>query len=593
MTPRRAPSPTMSPGGRRGRTHGSSEEGRLRDLSPETTLRAFTQKPMPFDTTRDEYKIFSCIESLTAAERDLGARVAKAAQRLKSWCTEIEQWGWSGSFEQPSEQYREERRRSIELRIREHVAATDPTGTLPPLEYWGSLLSVEVEQHEARLDDMEDEMLKLDVEELKEHVLDMHPAGRSRPSSSGYEANRHSYRLMDDFSFLITQTLLCALPHHAQLKERLNTWTARVTILRAAPRFASELDTAQKAMRLGWDAIDPPLDTSDMAFAQWKEAVDTISGVLHSKVADLGQLLDHMLDTLESREDCLPENWIDTFESTEADYGRWAHESRRRVIELDVRRKGPKGPEHLAHEFSERHEPLSAHTASSTSHLRSVAEAKLSQTTTSNPTSAPLEGLIAATTGFSTSIADGAKPKISSDGNVAAVGMLSITAHEPDRVNVPGSLPAFAINPIHPHTGSVRNSTPRQSALGTPRANLPGTELTSPNTSDLHKSTSGASRTGLSSIGNSLSVGHTLYDAYHVSDDTPIPRIDLGTKTLNRSSEPSDSFQGVMPSAAIYGLDAQSEEDDESDFDEGDTVVHNELDTSPDHTFPEIGRAHV
>ena len=36
---------------------------------------------MPYDTTRDEYKIFSCIETLTAAERDLGSRVAKAAQQ--------------------------------------------------------------------------------------------------------------------------------------------------------------------------------------------------------------------------------------------------------------------------------------------------------------------------------------------------------------------------------------------------------------------------------------------------------------------------------------------------------------------------------
>jgi hypothetical protein len=339
MTPRRAPSPTMSPGGRRGRLHGISEEGRLRDLSPETTLRAFTQRPIPFDTSCDEYKIFSCIESLTAAERDLGARVAKAAQRLKSWCSEIEQWGWSGSFEQPSHEYREKRRRSLELRIREHVGDADLTNSLPPLEYWGSLLSVEVESHEARLDDIEEEMLKLDVEELKEHVLDMHPTGRSRPSSAGFDASRQSYKPMDDFSFLITQTLLSALPAHAQLKERLNTWTARISTLREVPRYLDNLSTAQKAMRLGWNAIDPPADTSDAAFAQWKEAVDTISNVLGNKVTDLGKRLDMMLDTLEGRDDCIPDNWIDIFEGIETDYGRWARESRRKVIDFDVRRK--------------------------------------------------------------------------------------------------------------------------------------------------------------------------------------------------------------------------------------------------------------
>jgi hypothetical protein len=354
MTPRRAPSPIMSPGGRRGRMHGISEESGLRDLSPDTTLRAFTQRPMPFDTSCDEYKIFSCIDTLTAAERDLGARVAKAAQRLKSWCSEIEQWGWSGSFEQPSQEYREKRRRSLELRIREHVGDADLTDALPPLEYWGSLLSVEVESHEARLDDMEEEMLKLDVEELKEHVLDMHPTGRSRPSSAGYEASRQNYKPMDDFSFLITQTLLSALPHHAQLKERLNTWTARISILREVPRYLDDLSTAQKAMRLGWDAIDPPTDTSDGAFAQWKDAVDTIAGVLGSKVSDLGKRLDRMLDTLEGRDDCIPDTWIDIFEGIEADHGRWAHESRRKVIDFDVRRKW------------EQKSPLSRETAATT-----------------------------------------------------------------------------------------------------------------------------------------------------------------------------------------------------------------------------------
>ncbi|KAF9698127.1 hypothetical protein EKO04_003674 [Ascochyta lentis] len=336
LTPRRAPSPVMSPGIRRGRMLGSSEETHLRDLSPETTLRALTEEPVPFDTTRDEYKIFACIDSLTVAERDLGTRVAKAAQQLKSWCAEIEQWGWTGSFEQPSDENKEQRRRSLEARIAEHVGNAD---ALAPLEYCGSLLSVEVEQHEARLDDMGEDLLKLDVDELKEYVLDMHPQNKSRPSSAGFGASRANYRPMDDFSFLITQTLLSALPHHAQLKDRLNTWTARVSILRSAPRYLDDLKQAQKAMGLGWDAFEPPTDTSDAAFKQWKEAVDTISGVLRNKVSDLGRRLDRMLDTLEGRDDCLPERWIDVFEAVEADYGRWAHESTRKMIEFDVRRQ--------------------------------------------------------------------------------------------------------------------------------------------------------------------------------------------------------------------------------------------------------------
>jgi hypothetical protein len=333
---------------------GASEESHLRDLSPETTLRAFTVEPVPFDTTRDEYKIFACIDSLTAAERDLGARVAKAAQRLKSWCSEIEQWGWTGSFEQPSEEYKEKRRRSLEARIAEHVGNAD---ALAPLEYYGSLLSVEVEQHEARLDDMSEELLKLDVDELKEYVLDMHPQGRSRPGSAGFGASRSNYQPMDDFSFLITQTLLSALPHHAQLKERLNTWTARVSILRSAPRYLDDLKQAQKAMGLGWEALSPPADKSDAAFNHWKEAVDTISGVLQSKVGDLGRRLDGMLDTLEGRDDCMPDRWIDTFETLEADYSKWVHVSTRRMIEFDVRRQNQAKQGHVQVKQEEAREP--------------------------------------------------------------------------------------------------------------------------------------------------------------------------------------------------------------------------------------------
>lgn len=328
----------MSPGGRRGRSHATADESHLRDLSPNTTLRAFTQKPMPFDTNRDEYKIFACIETLTAAERDLGARVAKAAQRLKSWCDEIEQWPWSGSFSPPGDAYRERRRRSLELRIKEHVKDADVADKLPPLEYWGSLLSVEVEAHEARLDDISDELIALDIEELKGHVMDMHPASKSRPSSAGYGADRQGYKPLDDFNFLITQTLLSALPHHYQLKERLSTWTARVTILREAPRFLDDLKTAQNAMNLGWEALDPPSDASDAAFHKWKSTVDTISGVMRERVGDLGRRLDTMLDTLEGREDCLPDDWIDVFEGVEANFGRWTHESRRKMIDFDIRR---------------------------------------------------------------------------------------------------------------------------------------------------------------------------------------------------------------------------------------------------------------
>lgn len=330
----------MTPGARRGRILSGSDESHLRDLSPSDTLRAFAERPMPFDTSRDEYKILACIENLTPTERDLGARVAKAASRLKSWCQEIEQWGWSGSFESPSEERQEEQRNHIRERVREHVRGPAADDAVARLEYWGSLLSVEVEAHEARLDEIADELHLLDIDELKEYVQDIHGPNRSRPSSSYSTMSRSAnYIPLDDFSFLITQTLISALPHHFQLRRHLSTWRARVTILREAPRYINDLQIAQNAMKLGWDALEPPTDSSDTASEKWKVAIDTISDVLRDKVGDLGKRLDRMLDTAEVLDDSLPDEWIDIFEGIEADYGRWVTESRSRIIAFDIQRK--------------------------------------------------------------------------------------------------------------------------------------------------------------------------------------------------------------------------------------------------------------
>jgi hypothetical protein len=594
MTPRRVPSPTMSPGGRRGRMHGISEEGSLRDLSPDTTLRAFTQRPLPFDTNCDEYKIFSCIESLTAAERDLGARVAKAAQRLKSWCSEIEQWGWSGSFDQPSEAYREQRRRSLELRIREHVGDADLTNALPPLEYWGSLLSVEVESHEARLDDIEEEMLKLDVEELKEHVLDMHPAGKSRPSSAGFGAHRQSYKPMDDFSFLITQTLLSALPAHAQLKDRLNTWTARISTLREVPRYLDDLGTAQKAMRLGWTAIDPPTDTSDDAFAEWKEAVDTISNVLGNKVTDLGRRLDLMLDTLEGREDCIPDNWIETFEGIEADYGRWALESRKIVIDFDVRRKWEKKsaavqqPIVLHHQETAPNQNITTQPTAGASNTEQAAHTRQA-VNKDDPTIGvpPKSGAVAQTLAND------------SDGSTTMADQLGHTAKaaaQPVAVNVREYRSGLS-RPASLVTLSPRVASPAKAAQNTRlRSNMEdhGNSHSVPN-SPFATPHSESPRLVTSVAGTPTHSFTPTKKPWFMTDAAPrsanngsveedqsglLPASSPVTKVPETSRETHASAENFAPHAR--NLETVCIIDDESEFEEGDTVVHNDEEEEPE-----------
>ncbi len=550
MTPRRIPSPTMSPGGRRGRTHGSSEESSLRDLSPDTTLRAFTQRPLPFDTTQDEYKIFACIETLTAAERDLGMRVAKAAQRLKTWCAEIEQWGWSGNFEPPSAAIQEQRRRSLEQRIREHVPDADLAKTLQPLEYWGSLLSDEVKHREARLDDIEEEMLRLDVEELKETVLDMHPGGRSRPSSAGFGATRQNYRPMDDFSFLITQTLLSALPHHAQLRDRLSTWTARVSILREAPVYMSEIETAQTAMRLGWEAIESPADQSDVAFLKWTEAVDTISNVLRTKVGHLGRRLDRMLDTLEGREDCLPDHWIDIFEGLEADYGQWSNDSRRSVIEFDIRRKVGRGSVAIPNTNLPSTPAMTPDKPTINQSTPEVRNDNLGDTPLPRAhTPTPVKSYSPGFTRHITPVAINGSPKYR-----------EINSESP--------------TPSSP--GITYHAKPKPSWIMASMSNTP------PKTSSVPNPEPSANETNNSVTLTAPENGHIRATKSPQSPSPGSPTLVSTTPSAPSSVVRKSQAQAVSPIVSTSFVEDSIQPDDESFFEEGDTVIHNDIEDNED-----------
>ena len=263
--------------------------------------------------------------------------MAKAAERLQKWCLEIEQWGWSGTFEPPTEEQQDNRRRSLESHIREHVRDSQSVETIGPLDYWGSLLSVEVKAHEARLDEIAEELPSLDFEDLKEYVMNMHS---HRPSSSGYQTGNIRVNLMGDFAILVTQTVISALPYHTRLEILLKSWRSRIPILRTVPGYLRDLHQTQRALQQAWSAIEPPRadDLSDTALEKWKGKVNTIDEGLKVMLADLGQRMDKMLDLKEESE-TLPDRWIDELESLEADFGKWTVESRKRIINVDVLRK--------------------------------------------------------------------------------------------------------------------------------------------------------------------------------------------------------------------------------------------------------------
>ncbi|KAJ9665620.1 hypothetical protein H2201_004312 [Coniosporium apollinis] len=321
-----------------GSANGTSLEF-LRDTSPSTALRIFTDSASS-DLADDEEEASLCsnIHAATAAEKALGVRVAEAAAKLRAWCAEIEQWGWAGTFEPPEGEEHGNSQKSTGSHANGKQARNGAANTTVGLRYWGSLPSTQVEAYEERLRDIALQLEDLELDELKDLVLQMHGQNRSRPSSS-YSEKHPALTLLDDVSLLITKTLLQALPNLSQLNQLMDTWTVRLAVLREVPGYLKELKTSRTALQLAWDAMRAPADANNTgdSSTRWAEALQSIRTVLQDKVGGLGERLDRMLDQLEGREDTIPDAWIDNFEGLEADYAKWAVVSQRRVLEVQMK----------------------------------------------------------------------------------------------------------------------------------------------------------------------------------------------------------------------------------------------------------------
>ena len=208
-------------------------------------------------------------------------------------------------------------------------------------------------------------------------TTDSHVLSRSRPMSySGIDekAIRLPFPHLDDFTAVITTTILHALPPLGRLSKLLGVWSARCMVLRKAPRFCSALEDARVALQSGWHTIgvdhawqptssknatrypdaepnvtsEESLSSSAPSESLHTEVADaaprtdsnltkggfhTMRNILEGKVASVGILLDSMLDALEGHEDTIPDQWIDEMESMEKDYADWVVAAEMAVLE--------------------------------------------------------------------------------------------------------------------------------------------------------------------------------------------------------------------------------------------------------------------
>ncbi|MCJ1472882.1 hypothetical protein MMC13_001531 [Lambiella insularis] len=319
----------------------------LSNLSPISTLEALQATDAIVLAPGSRQRVLSeSIADASTSDRAFAIRAALAGKKLREWYNEVKEWQWPPTgFEEPTA--------GGKLRSGEEVGhggyldnvlADDRRAAAVDSDnddgYWGSLPAHVVRELEDRIETIRDDMETLDVEELKEHVRGAHHVSRSR-SSSIYDAGPldspfSTYSHLDDFTMVITATIMQALPHISRLNSLLDVWFVRLVVLRQVPGFLRQLDDARTAVDSAWNVIASSQDSSIKISPNInRRDYLTMKSVLQDRVVELGQRLDAMLDALEGSLDRLPDHWIDDMERVQEDYETWVVNAERLVDEND------------------------------------------------------------------------------------------------------------------------------------------------------------------------------------------------------------------------------------------------------------------
>ncbi|KAI9696496.1 MAG: hypothetical protein M1820_008124 [Bogoriella megaspora] len=337
----------------------------LADLSPTKTLDLFRENDDDgaFGDNTEALRS-SSIHSTSSSQRAFGIRVAQTAQQLRAWVQELEQWHWPGTFEPPTAEEQAARSpRSIEICDNgkgqnqqiytttsaevEGSRAAGFTNRGAPELYLGSLTVQQCQAYEQRVYEIEKELDDLDVEDLKAHLLQAHhishPQSLTAPNTDHVASLSHvQLQHLDDYTAIITATIMQALPFLSRLSRLLNVWSFRVNVSRRSSSFLTGLREAQSSLINAWSIaardVEPTFSYAVTKVADFnREFYDSTRDALHEKIAMLGQVLDTMLDDLEGRKDTIPNQWIEEFETLEAGYTKWVVQAGKYLLELEAR----------------------------------------------------------------------------------------------------------------------------------------------------------------------------------------------------------------------------------------------------------------
>ncbi|KAF3770853.1 hypothetical protein M406DRAFT_285642 [Cryphonectria parasitica EP155] len=306
-------------------------------LSPLTAVDTFRAPTGPLK---------ACMDAATQAERSFAMRAAVASKNIYEWLDELRDWPWPAQGgagflapAPPTDAISSARGRSGSL-VKEAQHYNTPTRADEP--YIGSLPESDVTRYETRLDQIQAELDRLEIEEIKSHVLHNHIMPLSRPGEPGSPTLERqlglvslaSYTKMDDMTAVITATVVQALPNLSKLIRLMSIWSVRLTVLRRIPSWLDAVADAESAVQTGWATIRP--GTASQALALSAREFEVMRLVLDKKVATAAQSLDFMLDTLEGRDDILPDEMLDRMEAVERDFSEWIAACERKMRDAEL-----------------------------------------------------------------------------------------------------------------------------------------------------------------------------------------------------------------------------------------------------------------
>ncbi|KAK3685492.1 hypothetical protein B0T22DRAFT_429194 [Podospora appendiculata] len=340
----------------RGRQPRPTSDSPIRQHDTDDLLNNFTPRSAVEAFRNPSGALKACMDAATPAEQAFALRAAVASKSIQEWLDELSDWPWasgsgSAGFEVPAAKGTRRPRSDSDFSSPEHPQRDEP----PPMDdmYLGSLLASEVAEFESRIEEIGQSMEELDVEEIKNQVLQNHIMPLSRPGSpmlasgrSVYHSSLSTYATMDDLTALVTATVIQALPNLSKLTRLMNSWNLRLTVLRKIPVFLASLADGEAALQSGWNAINVE-DKIDLGDANTngssaarpstlsRNDFDVMRRILEQNVAKAGRDLDGMLDVLEGWEETLPEHWIDRMDALERGYGEWVVACEKRIRESD------------------------------------------------------------------------------------------------------------------------------------------------------------------------------------------------------------------------------------------------------------------